>query len=150
MDDYLMSTADIRIDDEMYNMVMAWVAQQKFAKTSRRFVANTNLNSRMWWLFRDFGEDGDGDGDEEDDNNNSLVNNLKGKNKKLQFTPSFGSHYFWYKGKPFVFSRTQDRNQNAWGSVSERENIGLSSFGRDTSLLKDLLDECRASLRGVA
>jgi chaperone BCS1 len=147
MDHYLMSTADIRIDDEMYNMVMAWVAQQKFAKKSRRFVANTNLNSRMWWLFRDFGEDGDGDGDEEDDNNNSLVNNLKGKNKKLQFTPSFGSHYFWYKGKPFVFSRTQDRNQNAWGSVSERENISLSSFGRDTSLLKDLLDECRASFQ---
>jgi chaperone BCS1 len=59
MDYYLMSTADIRIDDEMYNMVMAWVAQQKFAKKSRRFVVNTNLNSRMWWLFRDFGEDGD-------------------------------------------------------------------------------------------
>jgi chaperone BCS1 len=30
MDYYLMSTADIRIDDEMYNMVRAWVAQQKF------------------------------------------------------------------------------------------------------------------------
>jgi chaperone BCS1 len=48
---------------------------------------------------------------------------LKGKNKKLQFTPSFGSHYFWYKGKPFVFNMTQDRSQNAWGTVSERENI---------------------------
>jgi chaperone BCS1 len=51
MDQYLMSTADIRIDDEMYNMVMPWVAEQKFAKKSRRFVAKTNLNSRMWWLF---------------------------------------------------------------------------------------------------
>ena len=146
MDKFLMSTADIRIDDEMYNMVMAWVAQQKFAKSSRRFVANTNLNSRMWWLFRDYEEDGDEE-DDENSNSNSVINNLKGKNKKLQFTPSFGSHYFWYKGRPFVFSRTQDRNQNAWGTVSERENISVSSFGRDSSLLKDLLDECRASFQ---
>lgn len=47
MDAHLMSTADIRIDDEMYNMLMAWIANQQFAKRSRRFVANTNLNSRM-------------------------------------------------------------------------------------------------------
>jgi len=72
MDYYLMSTADIRIDDEMYNMVRAWVASRSFAKKSRRFVVNTNLNSRMWWLFRDFGEDGARD--EEDDD--SLCNRI--------------------------------------------------------------------------
>lgn len=141
MDLYLMSTADIRVDDEMYNMVMAWVAKQKFAKKSRRFVANTNLNSRMWWLFRDYSDDVDDD--EGDDG--SFMNSLRGNKNNLQFTPSFGSHYFWYKGRPFIFSRTQDRNQNAWGSVSERENIAISCFGRQTALLKDLLDECRAS-----
>jgi chaperone BCS1 len=146
MDQYLMSSADIRIDDEMYNMVMAWVAKQQFAKNSRRFVANTNLNSRMWWLFRDSGDDAE-DEDEEDEGNRSLMSSLRGKKRKLQFTPSFGTHYFWYKGRPFIFSRTQDRNQNAWGTVSERENVSLSSFGRDTSLLKDLLDECRAAFQ---
>jgi len=138
MDKHLMSTADIRIDDEMYNMVMAWVATQKFAKKSRRFVANTNLNSRMWWLFRDYGDD-----DDEDDISPRGFH--QEKEKKLQFTPSFGTHYFWYKGRPFVFSRTQDRNQGSWGTVSERENISLSSFGRDPTLLKRLLNECRAA-----
>jgi chaperone BCS1 len=125
-------------------MVMAWIAQQQFSKKSRRFVANTNLNSRMWWLFRDFGDDANDDEDEET-TGNSLQNSLKGKHKKLQFTPSFGTHYFWFKGWPFIFSRVQDRNQNSWGTVSERENISISSFGRDPTLLKELLDECRAA-----
>ena len=88
MDQHLMSIADIRIDDEMYNMVMAWVSQQKFAKKSRRFVANTNLNSRMWWLFRDYEEDGDEE-EGDDENSNSIISSLKRKNKKLQFTPVF-------------------------------------------------------------
>jgi mitochondrial chaperone BCS1 len=145
MDQYLMTTADIRIDDEMYNMMMAWVAKQNFAKKARRFVANTNLNSRMWWLLRDYGDEAD---EEDDENGNSFINGLRGKKKKsLLFTPSFGSHYFWYKSRPFIFSRTQDRNQNSWGTVSERESISVSSFGRDTSLLKDLLDECRAAFQ---
>jgi chaperone BCS1 len=144
MDQYFMSTADIRVDDEMYNIVMAWVAKQQFAKKSRRFVANTNLNSRMWWLFRDSPDDADDD-EEENDAGRSVISSVGGKKRNLQFTPSFGLHYFWYKGRPFIFSRTQDRNQNAWGSISERENISISSFGRQPAVLKDLLDECRAS-----
>lgn len=52
-----MSTVDIRVDDEMYNMVMGWIANQKFAQKSRRFVANTNLNSRMWFLWRSFDDE---------------------------------------------------------------------------------------------
>ncbi|OBT60243.1 hypothetical protein VE03_10371 [Pseudogymnoascus sp. 23342-1-I1] len=31
---YLMSTADIRIDDEMYNYVMGWVTLQKFSQAN--------------------------------------------------------------------------------------------------------------------
>src|ERR1700694_5926365 len=42
MENYFMSTADIRVDDEMYNMFMSWVANQKFSKSARRFVPNTN------------------------------------------------------------------------------------------------------------
>jgi len=137
---HLMSTADVRIDDEMYNMLMAWVANQNFAKRSRRFVANTNLNSRMWWLFRD--EDAN---DEEDEDDRNYINRLKGggKEKKVQFTPSFGTHYFWYKNRPMIFRRTEDTRQQGYGSLSERENISVSSFGRNPWLLKEMLDECR-------
>jgi len=142
MSEYLMSTADIRIDDEMYNMLMCWIAKQQFAKRSRHFVANTNLNSRMWWLFQNEDED---DADEGSDTD-SMRARMKGKSeKKVQFTPSFGTHYFWYQGRPMIFRRVEDTRQTGYGPVSERENISISSFGRNTDLLKKLLDECRLS-----
>lgn len=146
-DQYLMCTADIRIDDEMYNMVMAWIANQQFTKRSRRFVANTNLNSRMWFLWREFNEDNGEDeiGVEFDENDQPIAPKKGKKDKKVQFTPSFGTHYFWYKKRLLIFRRSKDNQQTGWGPVSEREEISLCSFGRDSTILKELLDECRSS-----
>jgi mitochondrial chaperone BCS1 len=31
LEQHAMSTADIRIDDEVYNMLMGWIANQQFA-----------------------------------------------------------------------------------------------------------------------
>jgi chaperone BCS1 len=146
-DQYLMCTADIRIDDEMYNMVMAWIANQQFTKRSRRFVANTNLNSRMWFLWQEFNEDNGEDeiGVEFDENDQPIAPKKGKKDKKVQFTPSFGTHYFWYKKRLLIFRRSKDNQQTGWGPVSEREEISLCSFGRDSTILKELLDECRSS-----
>jgi len=144
MDAHLMSTADIRIDDEMYNMLMAWIANQQFAKRSRRFVANTNLNSRMWFLWREFDDDReDEDGIQFDENGNTISTGEKKKEKKVQFTPSFGTHYFWYKKTLLIFRRSEDTRQTGWGPVSEREQISVSCFGRNPAILKELLDDCR-------
>ncbi|PMD40489.1 hypothetical protein L207DRAFT_543976 [Hyaloscypha variabilis F] len=146
MDSHLMSTADVRIDDEMYNMLMAWIANQQFAKRSRRFVANTNLNSRMWFLWRDYDEDGVEDEAviDFDESGNAVSTGGRGKKeKKVQFTPSFGTHYFWYKRRLLIFRRQQDTRQTSWGPVSEREEISVSCFGRNPTILKDLLDDCR-------
>lgn len=147
LEQHAMSTADIRIDDEMYNMLMGWVANQKFAKRSRRFVANTNLNSRMWFLWRDYDDD---EKEEEvtidfDENSNPITHVGSGKkDKKVQFTPSFGTHYFWYKGTLLLFKRQQDTRQQGFGPVSEREEISVSCFGRNPTILKELLAECRS------
>ena len=146
MDKHLMSTADIRVDDEMYNMLMAWVANQQFAKRSRRFVANTNLNSRMWYLWREFDSDDDKDEGtvELDAEGNAVVTDGNGKKeKKVQFTPAFGVHFFWYKGRLLLFKRSPDTRQAGWGAVSEREEISLQCFGRNPATLKELLEECR-------
>ena len=147
MNRHLMSTADIRVDDEMYNMMMGWIANQQFAKQSRRFVANTNLNSRLWFLFREFNDDGNDDesGIEFDEDLNPIPANKGKKDKSIRFTPSFGTHYFWYKKRLFIFSRQEDVRHSGWGSISEREQISVSSFGRDPTMLKKLLDECRSS-----
>lgn len=134
-----MSTVDIRTDDEIYNMLMAWVAQQKFAKGARRFVVNTNLNSRSWYLWR--WDDDEDEGPTEGDDSSAS----DGKKKKaLAYTPTFGSHFFWYKGRVCIFRRDKGRDQQAgFMMVSEREEISISCFGRDPWLLKELLLEAR-------
>jgi chaperone BCS1 len=136
---YFMSRVDIRTDDEIYNMLMAWVAQQKFAKGARRFVVNTNLNSRAWYLWR-WDEDDD---DSPEDGDDSAASHGK-KKKELAYTPTFGSHFFWYKGRICIFRRDKGRDQQAgFMMVSEREEISISCFGRDPWLLKELLMEAR-------
>ncbi|KAK8907028.1 hypothetical protein QC760_004297 [Botrytis cinerea] len=112
LDAYFMSTADVRMDDEMYNMVMAWISEQSFAQRSRHFVASTNLNSPSE------------------------------KEKRVRFTPSFGTHYFWYKRRLLQFRRLQTQSLNS-SAMSEKEEISISSFGRNPRILKELLDECR-------
>jgi chaperone BCS1 len=128
---YCMSSVDIRTDDELYNYIMAWVAGQNFSKDSRRSIANTNLNSRSWFLFR-------WDRDEDEDDGEGGV-----KKKALAYTPTFGSHYFWYRGRLLIFRRNQNRDQASFLAVSEREEVSLSCFGRNPWVLKELLNEAR-------
>ncbi|OIW25295.1 hypothetical protein CONLIGDRAFT_88415 [Coniochaeta ligniaria NRRL 30616] len=127
---YCMSSVDIRTDDELYNYVMAWVAAQTFSKDSRRSIANTNVNSRSWYLFRWDRDDDDLDG-------------TGRKKKELAYTPTFGSHYFWYRGRLLIFRRNQNREQATFLAVSEREEVSLSCYGRNPWILKELLLEAR-------
>ncbi|CZS93462.1 related to BCS1 protein precursor [Rhynchosporium agropyri] len=143
---YFMSTADIRADDELYNILMRWIAQEQFSKQSRLFIANMDLNSRMWNIWRSFDMDGEEDGEDgvqfdEDDNASSPV--TKAKEKKIHYTPTFGSHYFWYKGRLLVFRRTETTKSTSWGTTSEMEEIRVSSYGRNPNIIKELLEECR-------
>jgi mitochondrial chaperone BCS1 len=121
-------------------MLMAWVADQNFSKKSRRFIANTNLNSRSWYLWRWSDDDDEDTGDEGD-----VASANHGKAKKaLSYTPSFGSHTFWYNGRLLRFRRSQDRNQQGYLTSSEREEISIACFGRSPAILKQLLLEARA------
>ncbi|KAH8805657.1 BCS1 N terminal-domain-containing protein [Xylogone sp. PMI_703] len=141
MKEYFMSTADIRTDDEVYNMLMGFIAQQSFSKRARRFVANTNLNSRNWYLS--WSSYYDEDSEDEDGDKDFSIRGKK-KDKKVHFTPSFGTHPFWYKGHLFLFKRASD-TQVHYGSISEREKISISTFGRNPAYLKGFLEDCRAN-----
>ncbi|EFQ33488.1 hypothetical protein CGRA01v4_13619 [Colletotrichum graminicola] len=138
---HLMSTVEVRTDDEIYNILMSWVAAQRFAKNSRRFVVNTNLSSRSWFLWR-----WDDDEEENDDvsSTDGSPSEFGQKKKPLAYTPSFGSHSFWYRGHLLLFKRSQNREQASYLVVSEREEISLSCFGRNPWILKELLQEARA------
>lgn len=135
-----MSTADIRVDDELYNMFFQWMVNQKFSNRARRFVANTNVNSRNWLLWSFDGADEDS----EDELPESDYSSVGKKKRPLQYTPSFGMHYFWYKGRLLLFKRSQSTPQQSNLLVSEREEISVSCFGRNPTVLKELLDECRS------
>lgn len=144
---YFMSTVDIRVDDEIYNMLMGWVAQQRFAKRARRFVANTNLNSRSWFLWRwDDDEDDEEEENVEDESGSKSMSLIGGgkKKKALAYTPTFGSHYFFYKGRLLIFRRDR-AHDNGVGFLmtSEKEEISVSCFGRNPEILKELLLEAR-------
>ncbi|KAI8958354.1 BCS1 N terminal-domain-containing protein [Daldinia sp. FL1419] len=135
VESHLMSVVDIRTDDEIYNILMAWVAKQSFSRTARRFVVNTNLNSRSWFLWYDYDDD-------EDEDDIDEITNAK-KKKGLAYTPSFGSHFFWYRGRLLMFSRTSNREQNSFMHVSQREEMSISCFGRNPWILKELLLDAR-------
>ncbi|KAH6618052.1 BCS1 N terminal-domain-containing protein [Chaetomium sp. MPI-SDFR-AT-0129] len=139
IDKYLMSRCDVRVDDETFNYVMAWVSKQRFALKSRRFVVNTNTNSRSWHLWRSFHEDDD----DEDDENNYSRDPANRKKKALAYTPTFGSHQFWYRNHLLIFRRTENTQQGAYGSASMREEISISCYGRNPWILKELLYEAR-------
>ncbi|KAK3381374.1 BCS1 N terminal-domain-containing protein [Podospora didyma] len=135
---HLMSVVDIRTDDEIYNMLMGWVASQRFAKSARRFVVNTNLNSRSWFLWR-----WDDDDEQEEYGDDSEPVPSSEKKKALAYTPTFGSHWFWYKGRLLIFRRSQNQNQASFMAVSQSEEISISCFGRNPWILKELLHEAR-------
>lgn len=139
-----MATADIRVDDEVYNYLLPWIAAQNFAKNSRHFVPQVNLNSRSWNIWYSSRDDDDDSEDDNDESNDVFHAINKQKNKPLNYTPSFGNHYFWYKGRLLLFKRTQTTQQQSFVPISEREEISISSFGRSPAVLKQLLDECRA------
>lgn len=137
---HLMSSVRIRTDDEIFNMVMGWAAHQSFSKRSRRFIVNTNLNSRNWLLWRLF------DDEEDDDDEDRWYGPgfHKKKNKKmLRYTPSYGTHLFWYRGWPLFFERCENREQFGSLMASEKEEIHISCIGRSPEILKELLLEAR-------
>ncbi|KAK3902558.1 mitochondrial chaperone bcs1 [Staphylotrichum tortipilum] len=134
---HLMSTVDVRPDDEIYNMLMAWVASQRFSQGARRFVVNTNLNSRSWYLWRSFDDDDEDSWQDGDDTTS------RKKKKALAYTPTFGSHWFLYKGRILIFRRSQNSQQSAFLTASEREEISISCFGRNPWILKELLHEAK-------
>lgn len=84
-------------------MIMTWVATQKFAQSSRHFVVNTTLSSKTRHAWKYYDDDSDSDEDDE-------VSSGR-KDKALSYTPSFGTHNFWYKGRLLQFRRTLSKGQ---------------------------------------
>lgn len=146
---YYTSTAEIRLDDEIYNYVMAWISRQSFADNTRDFVAGTKTKSEMIYSRHDdddeFQEEaisGDDDVDSFDFDEYWARKMSLDKYKPLRYTPADGAHYFWYKGRLLEFRREKDENNGVrW--LANAEKVYVTCFGRDPTIIKELLLEAQ-------
>ncbi|EFX05221.1 bcs1-like protein [Grosmannia clavigera kw1407] len=148
---HLMSTVEVRYDDEVYNMLMNWVTCQPFAQNARHFIVNTVVGSRSWSVWelryeeqrRGRNDDSETESDDGDDEAAAAASgNMKAQKKALSYTPNFGTYYFWFQGHIISFRRTQNRDSAPTGT-DQRESVSLTCLGRNPAVLKELLLETR-------
>ncbi|KAL2841892.1 BCS1 N terminal-domain-containing protein [Aspergillus pseudoustus] len=66
--------------------------------------------------------------------------------KPLHFTPSDGTHYFWFRNRPLAFIRYSEDNQGmGHGGLRALERPSITYIGRNPAILKDLLLEAQHS-----
>ncbi|KAF3019676.1 hypothetical protein E8E14_003961 [Neopestalotiopsis sp. 37M] len=147
IEQHFMSSVDIRSDDDIYHIIMAWVATQKFATSARRFVANADASSRSYYLRRyDYDSSCSDESDEEDlmmagGGDGSAEGQFGGSSRALAYSPTFGAHRFWYRGRLLLFQRTVKATSSYHAA---NEEITILCYGRSPWILKRLLHEARA------
>ncbi|PUU77938.1 BCS1 N terminal-domain-containing protein [Tuber borchii] len=129
---FFMSTAQIRSRDELYEHMMAWVAEQEFSARTRYFVATMAFGS----LFAESA----GESEEEESQEPDAPYWERNRRAPLQFTPAPGLHFFKYKGKIVMLERIVDNSDKAW---FPQEILEFSIMGREPQLLKEILKEAR-------
>ena len=145
--EYFMSTAEIRLDDEMYNYLMYWVSRQNLSRSSTNFVAGTRTNSDLVYEDNDSDDGVQGDDDDEEGLNEDFDKYWtklmqRDKIKTLFYTPSNGMHLFRYKGHFLAFTREKSEQQVVY-RPNQAEQIYISCLGRNAQVIKDLLEEAQ-------
>lgn len=145
---YSTATVEIHQDDEIYNYVMTWISKQPFMRRIPSLLAGVRTESHLiWWTDEKEEEDGkdgyensfDFTGDFED--YWFLIAN-RDRFRPVRYTPSSGSHLFKYKGRLLVFERVKIQHYSLYtGTQSER--IYISCLGRNSHILKELLEEAQ-------
>lgn len=129
---FLMATAQIRSRDELYDHLMAWIAVQDFANSTKYFVAGMAFSSLQ--------QENENSDDDDDEPKSDVSSWEMLRRAPLQFTPAPGLHLFRYRGKFVLLRRVLEEGKDCWWP---QETIELSTFGTDPALLKDLLREAR-------
>ncbi|KAI4141015.1 MAG: hypothetical protein L6R39_005545 [Caloplaca ligustica] len=138
-EEYCMSFICIESDDDIFNHVMEWLAEQKISKNSRTLMAKTGRENAWDSLTG-------GETDQFADTDQLL--NFSNWDAKVPptFQPYFGVHRFWHNGRYFGFDRQQKTMiGSGWGgsTLREDEHIKLTCIGRSTHPIKALIKEAR-------
>ncbi|KAH7135127.1 BCS1 N terminal-domain-containing protein [Dendryphion nanum] len=134
---YFMASIQIEEDDELFNQIMEWIAEQNMTKNSRDLMAVTK------WVSAYEESDEEANASDEDVLDESGIFNFEkwASNIPPRYVPNFGSDRFYYNGRMFVFSRTrrEKKSQSLWGR-SEDQQLDIKCIGRSTEPIKELLN----------
>ncbi|KAL8937767.1 MAG: hypothetical protein Q9211_003515 [Gyalolechia sp. 1 TL-2023] len=137
---YCTSFVCIECDDDIFDHLMDWVAEQKISKNSRTLMAKTGRENAWDSLTG---------GEIDHSAPAGQLLNFSNWDAKVPptFQPYFGAHRFWHNGRYFEFLRNQKSVIGAsWAGgsvVREDEYIKLTCVGRSTQPLKALIKEAR-------
>ncbi|EME43025.1 hypothetical protein DOTSEDRAFT_72427 [Dothistroma septosporum NZE10] len=132
----LLSSVYIDDDDDLFDMVMEWLAEKQSSASRRQVRAKTQRGSKTDGVLED------GAGDALDENGLFDYNKWNARTPP-RFEPHYGRHYFWHRGDLFFFRRSQrpanaQRVQMVHGSGDE-DIIQLDCIGWSTKPVQDLL-----------
>lgn len=131
-----MSSVFIDEHDDLFDMVMGWLSEHQGSASRRSVRAKTQYGSKA---------DGhlDDTGDALDDRGMFDYNKWSARTPP-RYEPYYGRHMLWYKGRFFLFRRSQrpsigQRLQVHFGSQQDDDVLQLDCIGRSTEPIRDLL-----------
>ncbi|KAK5728402.1 hypothetical protein LTR15_001538 [Elasticomyces elasticus] len=140
--DIFMSSVYIDEHDDLFDMVMGWLAaHQESTSRSRKMRAKTQRGSKADDAY-------DAAADDALDENGMFNFNKWSARTPPRFEPYYGRQFVWHAGKVFWFRRSRRKNEGqtmqvSWGSVPEDDIIELDCIGRSIEPIKDLLKTVR-------
>lgn len=121
--------------DDLFQSVLAWIADQRVTKTALRLKAISK-----------YGSNRSEDSAILEDVNAQTAGELFHYGKLAaktppKYEPFFGTYYFWWHGRLFLFERSRrERGQTiAYNNQPEEEQIRLKTFGWSTEPIKKLI-----------
>ncbi|PNS21189.1 hypothetical protein CAC42_3527 [Sphaceloma murrayae] len=105
---HCMSKVYIEETDDLFDMVVKWLAAQKMTRRNRAVKAVTQYGS----AWDDDSDDNDGPGIPVTSTGGHFNFGKWQAQLPPRFDPYYGQHYFWHKGRYFSFQRSQRPNQN--------------------------------------
>ena len=132
-----MSSVYIDDYDDLFDMVMAWLAENEGPISRRSVRAKTQKNSRS-------DEFPNGDPDDALDEDGMFDYNKWSARTPPRFEPYYGKHMIWYNGRIFIFRRAHagangQRFQIKFNNNGDDDIIQVDCIGRSTAPIKDLL-----------
>lgn len=134
------SSVYIDDEDDLFDMVMAWLDARASARIQRSVRAKTQRGSQ----WDDANESAAG---EALDDNGLFDYNKWAARTPPRYEPYYGRNLIWHDGQLLIFKRTrkpaQQTLQITWGSPQE-DLLQLDCVGRSTQPIKDLLRGIKA------